>query len=111
MGDLTFLLIIVFVFGGGYLKRILSIQERRLEIEASLRERGMAGTSQEVADLKQQVSMLRAELAQLRDTSTQYDMSLQNTLEETQHRLAFMEAKSRGVPADQPVQPIGLNKF
>lgn len=114
MGDLfhglTGLAIVVLIFGGSYIKRILSMQERRLEIEQSLRERGMAGTSHDLADLKQQVSLLRAELAQLRDTSTQYDMSLQGSLEETQHRLAFMEAKARGASPDQPVQPLGINK-
>jgi hypothetical protein len=34
---------------------------------------------------------MRQELAQLRDTSTQFDMSLQRSLEEMQHRLERVE--------------------
>jgi sensor histidine kinase regulating citrate/malate metabolism len=38
-----------------------------------------------------QIEALRQELAQLRDTSTQYDMSLQMTLETLQERVRLLE--------------------
>ena len=38
-----------------------------------------------------QIEALRQELAQLRDTSTQYDMSLQATLETLQERVRMLE--------------------
>ena len=38
-----------------------------------------------------QIEALRQELAQLRDTSTQYDMSLQMTLETLQERVRMLE--------------------
>jgi ribosomal protein L29 len=38
-----------------------------------------------------QIEAIRQELAQLRDTSTQYDMSLQMTLETLQERVRMLE--------------------
>ncbi len=67
-----------------------------------------SNASQETLD------MLREDVARLRDTSTQHAMSLQNAMEEMQHRLDMVEAKTRSLPAPSPMeqnnQPVGVGR-
>ena len=54
-----------------------------------------------------QLEALRNEIAQLRDTTTKYDMSVESALEEVRHRLTTLETKNRVTyqpPAEQSRQ-------
>ena len=62
-------------------------EERKLKIRAL--GQGSAGSD----SLRSEFDALRVELARLRDTSTQYDISIQHTLEDVQQRLARLESK------------------
>src|SRR5579862_3894160 len=53
--------------------------------------------------LQAEVETLRQEVARLRDTSTQYDISIQHTLEDMQQRLERVEGK-RSVAAPAKVE-------
>lgn len=50
--------------------------------------------------LRAEVETLRQEVARLRDTSTQYDISIQHTLEELHTRVANLESQRREIAAD-----------
>ncbi|SRR5579883_652343 len=89
--ELVFLIPIVAIvmgIGSEMWKNFLRHQERKLEIKAG---------SQKTADgsVLKQIDALREEVARLRDTSTQYDISIQHTLEDLQHRLATLESSRR----------------
>lgn len=91
MDFFAFILVIpvtAIAFGVGHemLKSVLRHRERKLEIMAS--SEGAAGET-----IVQQIQELRDELARLRDTSTQYDISIQHTLEDLQRRMQHVENK------------------
>jgi glucose-6-phosphate-specific signal transduction histidine kinase len=62
------------------------LKHRKEMLEMELERRRLS--NQEVIA---QIEAIRQELAQLRDTSTQYDMSLQMTLETLQERVRMLE--------------------
>lgn len=62
-------------------------EERKLQL------RSQGGVSQETDSLRTEFDALRTELARLRDTSTQYDISIQHTLEDMQQRLERVESR------------------
>jgi len=72
----------------GVIKMILQHVEKKAEIKA-----GNSGAGNEA--LRSEFEALRQEVARLRDTSTQYDISIQHTLEELQHRVSTLESKKR----------------
>ena len=81
-------------FTAGIIKIVLGHKERRAKIrdEATIRVN---------SSLRDEVEALRRELAQLRDTATQYDVSIQHTLEELQQRMSRMEARGKpGAPLE-----------
>jgi TolA-binding protein len=77
-------------------KMAFRFEERKLQIRGEIQNTGSDSVRSEVETLRQ-------ELARLRDTSTQYDISIQHTLEDVQQRLERVEAKgsvsSRTTPA------------
>ena len=88
MEDIVRLALIVCIFGPMLLllitATVLWYRKEMLEMEQEQRRQ----SNQEVIA---QIEALRQELAQLRDTSTQYDMSLQATLETLQERVRMLE--------------------
>lgn len=104
--DLVWLIFPIMAIGGGMVKRILASQERRLEMRLNAQQ-GL----NEAAN--QQIAALQKELAALRDTSTQFDMSLDNNVQRLEDRLGRLEAKSAAQPAintsDAMQQHVGLN--
>jgi hypothetical protein len=80
-GEVFVLLIIAISIGGGIIKRYVTMLGQRMDQRISSQDQNMAA----------QVAEMRKELAQLRDTSTQFDMSLQQSLENMQHRLERVE--------------------
>lgn len=96
---------IVLGVGGGIVQSILKSQERRMEMRLNAQQ----GKNE---DVTHQIDALRAEIAGLRDTSTQFDMSLEHTVERLEERVGRVETKAAPRPAtvSQPEesQPLGL---
>ena len=80
---------------GGIVRLVFAHTERKIKICSQ------PGTQDSVAPAQQEA--LRDEIARLRDTSTQYDVSLQHALEDLQHRVASIEAAQRAVVAARPM--------
>jgi ubiquinone biosynthesis protein UbiJ len=102
--SLTGLAFVVFIFGGGVISRALKTWERRMELQAE-RQQGQSDA------ITQQLQALRAEVAALRDTSTQFDMSLENSVQRLEQRVERLEIKSAARNAatvgEETSQPIG----
>ncbi len=105
MHDLVPAIVVLFIFGGGVIKRILDIMERRMESKIAAQDQNIV----------QEIAAMRKELAQLRDTSTQYDMSIEHRLDDMERRLGSVETHGAQAarPAPQPhpqetQQTIGL---
>jgi hypothetical protein len=104
-GEFLGLVFIVLVFGGGHIRRFLDILERRWErnpprarlSDEELKQLGQ--TQQTGGGVAGQIEALREELARLRDTSTQYDISIQHTLEDLQQRVTAIESRRRSSSA------------
>jgi hypothetical protein len=96
---------IVLGAGGGIIQSILKSQERRME----MRLRAQQGQNE---DVTRQLDALRAEVAALRDTSTQFDMSLEHNVERLEERVGRVETKVAAAPVAAPpseeVQRVGL---
>jgi predicted nucleic acid-binding Zn-ribbon protein len=88
MGELIPLAAIVCIFGPVLFIPITAmvLKHRKEMLQMELERRRLS--NQEIVA---QIEALRQELAQLRDTSTQYDMSLQMTLETLQERVRMLE--------------------
>ena len=90
--------------GGDIVKRIIKSQERRLE----MRLQAQQGQNK---DVTHQIDALRAEVARLRDTSTQFDMSLEHSVERLEERIGRVETKVAAPVASsqaEAVQRVGL---
>lgn len=102
VGELIPISAIVLGIGAGIVKTITNSQEKRLEMRLRLQQ----GQSDAVT---QQIAALRAEIAALRDTSTQFDVSLEQSVQRLEDRLSRLETKSTTTPAhDEPTQRVGL---
>jgi hypothetical protein len=106
-GVIASLVPIVAIVGGisaGIIKRYLGYKERELELRF---QSGQAADS----DLARQIQELRKEIAQLRDTSTAYDLSIDHQLQDLEHRVHFIEDKrieaAAGDNAKENVQQLG----
>ena len=96
---------IVLGIGNSIVQSILKSQERRME----LRLQAQQGQSE---DVLRQIASLRAEIADLRDTSTQFDMSLEQTVQRLEEKVARLGARGQSptIPAVPPeeTQRLGL---
>jgi hypothetical protein len=96
---------IVLGIGAGIIKTITNSQERRLEMRLRLQQ----GQS---SDVMGQIAALRQEIIALRDTSTQFDVSLEHTVQRLDERLGRLEtktsAKSAEASNDEAARRIGL---
>lgn len=86
--DVIALVAVIGIFGPGLLIPITAmvIKHRKEMMKMELEQRRLS--NQEVF---KQLEALREEIAQLRETSTQYDMSLQANLENLQERVRYLE--------------------
>ena len=102
MGELTTLAFVVFLFGGGVISNILKSQERRAELRVQQQQQ----TDQQVI---QQIQALRAEVVGLRDTSTQFDVALEQSVQGLADRVGRIETRNSTLSysEDKPVQQIG----
>lgn len=86
--DIVALAAIVLIFGPALFIPITAmvLKHRKEMLQMELEKRRLS--NQEVA---KQIEALRAEIAQLRETATQYDLSLQANLENLQERVRYLE--------------------
>ncbi len=82
---------IVLGVGSGIVQSILKSQERRMELRLKL-QKGQSG------DVTKQIEALRVEIAALRDTTTQYDMTNDQIVQRLEERLSRVESKTAGQP-------------
>ncbi len=94
----------ILAVGGKIIDNVLKSQERRME----MRIQAQQGQNKEVT---QELAALRAEIAALRDTSTQFDISVEHSVQRLEERLSRMEDKRTSVfPVNAEVeetQPLG----
>jgi TolA-binding protein len=83
------------LIGAGITRMFFAYDERKLKI------RTLGQNPVGVDSLKSEIDAVRQEVARLRDTSTQYDISIQHTLEDMQQRLERLESR-RPVVAQEP---------
>lgn len=109
MDDILGLFIGALAVGGWIIpvtvKSILKSQERRLELQIQAQQ----GQNDVAA---QQIAGLRQEVAQMRDTSTQFDMSLEHSVQRLEERMGRVETKTaaQGARTSSPAeQPLGLH--
>jgi len=92
--------------GAGIVETITRSQERK----AKIRLRAQQGTNE---DLAQQIAALRQEVAALRDTSTQFDMSQEHSVQRLEERIGRAETKTAAAQSERLLspaeQPIGLH--
>ncbi len=90
--DIVALAAIIFIFGPALFVPITAmvLKHRKEMLQMELEKRRLS--NQEVA---KQIEALRAEIAQLRETSTQYDLSLQANLENLQERVRTLEEQAQ----------------
>ncbi len=95
---------IVLGISSGIVQSILKSQERRLELRLKLQK----GQS---SDVVKQLEALRAEIAALRDTTTQYDMTNDQIVQRLEERLSRIETRAAGQsvrsPLEEPRQRLG----
>ena len=93
---------VVLGIGSGIVQLVLKSSERRME----LRLKAQKGQSSDVA---KQIEALRAELAALRDTTTQYDMTNDLIVQRLEERLSRIEIKAAARSAsEEPFQRTRL---
>ncbi len=94
----------IVAIGAGIVKSILNSLERQTE----MRLRAQQGTNEATA---QQIAALKQEVAALRDTSTQFDVSLEQSVQRLEERMGRMEtrAASQAAPPSlgEEVQRLG----
>ncbi|MGI4789373.1 MAG: hypothetical protein ACRYFS_11060 [Janthinobacterium lividum] len=85
---------IVLGIGSGIVQSVLKSQERRME----LRLKAQTGQNE---DTVRQLEALRAEIAALRDTTTQYDMTNDHIVQRLEERLSRIESRTVTWPIPQ----------
>lgn len=83
---------IVLGVGGGIIQSVLKSQERRME----MRLRAQQGQNDTVIH---QLDAIRAEIASLRDTTTQYDLTNDHVVQRLEERLSRLETRTAARPA------------
>ncbi len=93
-GDLIGLVAVFLIFGGGSaLVKLLENRNRtRIEL-AQLRsqQQGGEGLQREVHALRDELAMVREQLRDLKDTTTQYDISFDTALQRMDRRMGIIE--------------------
>ncbi len=88
MGELIALAAVVFIFGPALIIPVMAmVQKHRREMLKLELERGKHSN----AELLKQIEALRQEIAELRRTTTEHSLSLQENLENLQERVRQLE--------------------
>ncbi|MCS7065804.1 MAG: hypothetical protein NZL85_05950 [Fimbriimonadales bacterium] len=88
IGDLTGLVAVILIFGPAIIIPVTAMVLKHRKEMVKLEIERRTAVSQEVLA---QLEVLRREIAELRQTSTEYDMSLQANLENLQERVRTLE--------------------
>ncbi|MCW3100699.1 MAG: hypothetical protein JWL77_6317 [Chthonomonadaceae bacterium] len=92
------LVAVFLIFGGGGLVRYVIENMNRTRVElAQLRSQQKTdhGSVQDVEALRAEISALRTQIMELRDTTTQYDLSFDTALQRMERRVEQMEQQQR----------------
>jgi TolA-binding protein len=89
---------IILGVGGNIIGNILQSRERQLKLR--LRAEARQARSAPPASLHKELEALRAEIASLRDTTTQYDMTNDHIVQRIEERLGRVETRLAGRQAD-----------
>ena len=100
---------IILGIGGNIIGNVLQSRERQMKLR--LRAEARHARSAPPTDLHKELEALRAEVASLRDTTTQYDMTNDHIVQRIEERLSRMETRlaARQVEPraeEQPVQKL-----
>lgn len=88
-----------FLFGGGAMvKMFTSWNETRLEI---MRLKMQGQSSDGNSGLRAEVDSLRAQVNSLRDTTTQYDLSFDTSLQQMEQRMRMVEQRVNNAAAER----------
>lgn len=88
MGDLIGLVAVVCIFGPALIIPIVAMTQKHRKEMAQFELEKRRVSNEEIA---RQIEALRQEIAELRQTTTQYDLSLQANLENLQERVHALE--------------------
>ena len=104
----SFIAFMVLILGLGGMATVFSIPglliwtyHRRKMEELKLQRSGL--TKEEI---RAEFVSVRAEIQALRDTSTQYDLSFDNALQQMEHRLGTLERRAQNSVAEETVQSL-----
>jgi hypothetical protein len=59
-------------------------------------------------DIKAEFAAVRSEIQALRDTALQYDLSFDNSLQQMEHRLSYLERQARVQPQEPTEQKLTI---
>lgn len=90
--DIVALAAIVFIFGPALVIPITAmvLKHRKEMLQMELEKRRLSNQA-----VEERIEALRAEIAALRETTTQYDLSIQANLENLQERVRALEEQSQ----------------
>lgn len=94
MGNLFALAAVVFIFGPALIVPVLAMTQKHRREMAMLELEKQRKSNEEIL---KQIEALRQEIAELRQTTTQFDMSLQANLENLLERVRALEASQHQV--------------
>lgn len=86
IGELTGLAVITFIFGGPVIAIILHHYRRMAEMKLKAQEQANAGVLNELREIKDQ-------MAEIRDTTTRYDLSFDAALQRIESRVGSLEQR------------------
>ena len=89
----------IFIFGGSYITKMFrDWNEARIQIaKLKYHDNDSSGS----AALKAEIEAMRLQMASLRDTTTQYDLSFDTALQRMEQRMAHMEQRLNAQTADR----------
>lgn len=95
-------------------KNMLKSKERQMELRLQASNAGNEDLTRQIQALRAEMAQQRDELAQLRDTATSYDLSIDNQLQQLERRMQFMEDKrieaAANPPLDETIQRLGQTR-
>ena len=99
---MTVMLVPISAIVGGYWQKIVVRTQQHREEMARIQ-----STHQTTLDpnSRSELTALRQELAALRDTTTQYDLSVERNMHEMMHRLQSLESRTATASSSRPGQP------
>lgn len=102
MDDLVAILGVICIFGWPIALIGLLAFRSFLKHQQQMLERKLAAHSEASSQVQAQLAAVRRELAELRDTATQFEMSIQGAVEQLQGRMERVEGRAGFMKAAEP---------